>query len=210
METSLQLLTKLLVSKFYIWQGERSQRIIFRSLGWVARWCWWSCKVLFKHAWHPVRNIDHNICMPLQMLGGCLFDLQAVGGWQYHFFSSFVCAGCSWTDITTRRVLQSTPAHMWTQTWEYTTGCHYLRMWTKPGNTLILFCSRRRGLFSTTAHLLYVKSQELKLVVAGNGIQISVWKAIQIVGLGSVSYRPLCEYEASFFEFGLILAGGQS
>lgn len=111
METSLQLLTKLLVSKFYIWQGERSQTIIFRSLGWVAQWCWWSCKVLFKHAWHPVRNIDHNICMPLQMLGGCLFDLQAVGGWQYHFFSSFVCAGCSWTDITTRTVLQSTPAH---------------------------------------------------------------------------------------------------
>lgn len=68
----------------------------------VRRFFFWgggaSCsKVLFRHVWHAVQNIDQNISTRLQMLEefDWIYKQYEVGSMFFFFSGRFVSAGCS-------------------------------------------------------------------------------------------------------------------
>lgn len=93
-ETSLWLLTKFLFFKF-LFGGESVLREFFRSFGWVQGVLIILQGVVQAHVACCAEYWSYDLHATPDVRGS-LFDLQAVGGWQNHSFSSFVWAGCSW------------------------------------------------------------------------------------------------------------------
>ncbi len=122
-ETSLQLLTKFLFCKFLFGRESGVRGFFFRSFGWVQGVLIILQGVVQAHVaccaeyWSYYLHASPDV-------GGSLFDLQAVGGWHYHFFSSFVCAGHSWqTSPPGNCYVKALFSHMDSKLGD-ATGCH--------------------------------------------------------------------------------------